>query len=40
MLPVDSWSGLALVEPVDEGDRNEVNATMPSRSKWGLAEHG
>ena len=24
MLPVDSWSGLALVEPIVEGNRNEV----------------
>ena len=28
VLPVDSWSGLALVEPVVEGNRNEVWRAM------------
>ncbi|MEP4591379.1 MAG: phosphotransferase [Ilumatobacter sp.] len=31
MLPVDAWSGLALVEPVVEGNRNEV---------WRATRHG
>ena len=48
VLPVDSWSGLALVEPVVEGNRNDVwRATRDGewvavrrsrRSELGVAE--